>query len=282
MTKLPVFAAISDAYAFVWREQSAFLALAFPAVAGLALLMGAFGLAGHFLDLSRNFTSLRVFFFVYFVVTGGAHVFAIVAFSVAWHRVYLLGETAAPREAYRWHGRFLRFVWGYVKIFLVFMPVMYVVAKLVLPPLMTLVGSWGGQPFGSLFHLALLNWAVMFVAFGWVFARFAMVLPAAAVDAPRTLRDAWLLTEESGWRLFAAVAAATLPVSVLSFPVEYWVQAVQRHAPGLTLTSGLLSIFVGEALMFLAIALGVTALSAAYKRLSEAASPSPERPEPAA
>ena len=61
-------------------------------------------------------------------------VFAIVfcMYSVAWHRLYLVPEEqASAGAAYRWGGRQWRFLFNYVKVFLVMIPP-FIVAEIVI------------------------------------------------------------------------------------------------------------------------------------------------------
>ena len=100
-----------------------------------------------------------------------------------------------------------------------------------------------------------------------VSGRLALLFPAAAVDHRMTFGECWTTTRGNGWRLAVIVLLVAVPVwvaaNLLSAPIEYFGQTN-------SLTAILLAGLVDQTLGFLGVALGVTALSIAYRAVKVA------------
>lgn len=249
--KLPVMECVKETYAFVWRERRLFWTLAMPAII-LTSLIGTAGSWGlwHVLGEpdSPELFSERTHEWVQgnrpylveglsaMVVVMAVWTVVVVMYMVAWHRAYLLsGTDNSAASAYRWNMRQTRFVWAYVKSFLVLAPV-----------------------------FAFVIWLFA----GWFFMRLAPAFPAAAVDSQPSLREAWRLSRRKGWRLFWTMTLATLPATLLA-PFQSLIPGNSWEWGGAqgTLTLSLVGILIYNCLWFVGLALGVTALSISYRHL---------------
>jgi hypothetical protein len=121
------------------------------------------------------------------VQAGGFLVFGTV-FAVRWHRYMLLGESASAGLFPPGWGSFLL---AGIKIGLaIFLPTF--ILTLILPPIGALAG----------------------IALGLASARVSLIFPAAAVEQPISLRDAWDLIAGNYWRLFACLLLCVIPFGI--------------------------------------------------------------------
>lgn len=122
------------------------------------------------------------------VRAGGFLVFGTV-FAVRWHRYMLLGESMSAGLFPPGWGSFLL---AGIKIGLaIFLPTF--VLTLILPPIGALAG----------------------IALGLASARVSLIFPAAAVEQPIGLREAWDLIAGNYWRLFACVLLCVIPFGIV-------------------------------------------------------------------
>jgi len=137
---------------------------------------------------------------------------------VAWQRQLLLEEAPAllPRPGVR-HLRVL--------IALLFLTV---AAALPGALLFAVVGYLTSR-MESVFLLFLLLPGLAFP--GYLLARVSLYLPAAAVDRPLGLRQAWRTTRGEGWSLLLALALAALPLLLLALAVFSYLLGQPEEAP---------------------------------------------------
>lgn len=261
MQSLPVFEIIQSAFRFLWVERKDFLNYAaLPIVVlGLwhtlvsALQPGANSEAQSALDGLRPAL-------ISFAVIGGVILenAAKIMFAVAWHRRWL--DPAKDQT-----------VWGVLKwdssktVFLFRTILISILSFFAALPFMFL-GSMSmliGEPIvvGIVFIL------VWFVA-SYVFARFSPMLPAAAISEAIGIEESWKLTKGNGARLVVVLAVPTLLLLIIvltSFGLLGGV-AMPDFLAG-TMTGNLIFGLIVEFVTFAGIAMGVTALSMAYRRL---------------
>ncbi len=270
--KLPIFGIVKQAYGFVWAHRAEFWKLAIPAIVivsilgavfswGLWTLFGKAQSFGEYLENAANpeVADFQSFFWLWL---APMIVFAIVfsMYSVAWHRLYLVPEEqASARAAYRWGGRQWRFLFNYVKVFLVMIPP-FIVAEIVILGIAVAAAA-------AFIISQILLWLIL----GWFYARFSMLFPSTAADAHMTLREGWRITEGNGWRLLWIIVFVALPVGIVTWPVNSAVSVLLFETGAISsLTANLLTALLGQFFGFIGIAVGVSALSISYKRLVDA------------
>jgi hypothetical protein len=241
-TRLRVDRILVDAFGILWRRRRVFLTgLAFPGAAIVAL-QSAF----WYFDPEPPWASW---------LAWGARSLLWVIFAVICHRLVLLD----PHErdvgtVPRWSWRETRFVG-------------WVVAAYGLAMLATwLVILVGATLFGWMLSLVRLEEPFLSVAvpaagalsMTYLFARFAAVLPATAIDAQSSLKLAWEQTRGNGLRM--VVIAGALP-----WLVRYATWRLYSDEP--TLLEVALVTAAGTVL----IAFEIAALSLAYRELSSQA-----------
>ena len=287
--KLPVIATVSDAYRFVWRDRKSFWALALPGIAILAISTAVFSWSSwlvsgspdsleQYMDSTNLWSEsgLPAWFYVIWLVSMVIYLAVLVMYSVAWHRRYLVpGEGLSVWAAYRWHMRQTRFFLIYVKIVLLFIPLLFllvIVLGLIGGATAAIVYSLGVHPDSA--NAAAIGFAIqipLWMIIGWFFARVSMLFPATAIDNQMSVRKGWKFSRKNGWRLYWIIVFVAIPVWVISWPFSL-VFSYSGLESGLygSLTALVLWGFVTQFLAFIGIAVGVSALSISYKRLVEA------------
>jgi hypothetical protein len=245
-----------------------FWSLALPAVIVLALLSalsGLFGRPAH----SSQFGAAGLLWSLVYVVLQFA---AVVMYSVAWHRAYLVpADPMTPRAAYRWGPRQSKFLMAYFKLLGVFIPfglVVGIVASVFFP---VFVGGSVSTDTGQLAGQVIwFSWAMALVGM-WIYARLSMMFPAAAVDTPSTLKTSWRMTKGNGLSLFWIVVLVAVPITGLSVLITGAIVALyQSTGAGSILTVNLLASLITIFMTFVGLAVGVSAMSICYKRLTDA------------
>jgi len=128
--------------------------------------------------------------------------------AVTCHRIILLGESSVPKYGlHSWTSRETRFL-GWSAVLAFFMSIAVV-------------------PFGigAIFVPKEYRNYLVFLALlpaGYLFARFAVLLPSTAVGERHNTDWAWNITANNGWRLFALLMLAPAVSSVVTkvFPTE--------------------------------------------------------------
>lgn len=265
--KLPILSTARGAYAFVWRHRRRFFALAFPAIVVLAILtalvvwlpplVGPAGEEGGDPAVVRGLSWGEILVSIVTMIVW-------VLFAVAWHRRYLIpAEAATVGEALRWRHRQTRFLLITFGISL----------------LAFVIGSFGGMAaFGLLVAMdaflasrgevaSLPPVLAILVAYSlglFIYARLSLLFPATAVDHRLNLRECFKLTRGNGWRLVIILTLVTAPFLITRF-LGLATIALFGFFAGLTGT--LIGVFIEQTLTFAGIAVGVSALSIAYREL---------------
>ena len=246
MLRIPVFTTVLSAYAFVWRERRDFLALAFPAIVALAILIT---LSARLAAAAGAAAGIGLGFGV--LLLGVANLAVWVLFAVAWHRRFLLpDERATVRAALRWHRRHTRFLMLAIALF-----GLLALAGLLGGPLIMLV-------FGAVAGLG--GALILALVLTLCYARLSLLFPAAAVDHGLSFRNCWEMTRGNGWRLLWIVFLVGIPIGAIEALIDGLIGGVFRSD---SLTAPFLAALAGETLAFVGIGVGVSALSLAYRSL---------------
>ena len=269
MIKLPVLATARSAYLFVWRRRGRFFALAFPAIVVLGLLTGLFSGALRLALPDGDETrgpmpggSLESVFAIPLVMTILVAAAFLTMFAVAWHRYCLVaGERHSVRDTLRWGPRQTRFLFTAIGLAVLVMIATAAVVVIVVGVLSS--PDAAVSVFPAAFLAVLLS--------SYLYARLAVLFPAAALDRTMGVRDAWAMTKGNGWRLLAITLIAMIPASVAASIVQNVLSGL-AVALGLeaALTANLLVALVDQAFTLTETALGVTVLSIAYRALEAA------------
>ena len=260
MIPLPVLDTIRAAYAFVWRERRQFWQLTLPPLVILSILSALVQWGTVFtsetLDGVKALTVQRSGWVG--VLSFGLMLLNIwiwISYSVAWHRSYLLPQVRTSAvESYRLHGRQVRFFWTSFKIFMLMTPGLLIV------PLVATFAATG---------VLILTLGIL--AYGYIYGRILIRLPAIAVDDQMTFRDAWAVSEGNGFRLLGVVVGVALPFIVLSLPALILMGPLGVAAGAAKfLTVGLIGNLIIEFFSFIGLATSISALSIAYGSLRPA------------
>ena len=237
-SKIDIGASVRGAYTVVMENARLVVELAwlpFAILVGaevLALVLGGGGLLG------RGLAAL--------VRAGGFAVFGTV-FIVRWHRFVLLGETTSQTL---FPPGWATFFLTAVKIGLtVFVGAFVLVLIAAVPPhfLTALIAIAG------------------YIALALASTRVSLAFPAAAIERPISLREAWDLMAGNYWRLFACILLCYLPFGI----VHYLIGAVGLGLPWVV---RFVSEVIGLAVSFAGMAVIGSLLSEIY-RVVEGAAP---------
>ncbi len=257
MGKLPVWSTVLGAYDFVWYERRSFLTLAFPAIAILAILtilpVTIWGTAPG-TDEDVGPTAVEpgsgIGMMAFTVLYLGVMLVLWVTFSVAWHRHYLVrGEVATVRSALRWGRRQTRFL-------LLFFGVG---ALIVLPSII-------GGMLGILILDPIILTLLLNIGAGFIWARLALLFPSTAVDHRMSFGECWMFTRGNGWRLFLVIFLVEILIGVLISVTDKFLGQFDNWSVTLVVS------FANQTMVFIGFAVGVSALSIAYRFLSSGSS----------
>jgi hypothetical protein len=270
--KLAIFATIGAAFRFCWYHRGQFYSLALPAIVVLSILstlVSSAFLAGTNPTFFFDFFGLQVQstgepFGHYsgspWAVATELGVFIIMVmvfplYSVAWHRLFLLPrEDLTILDCYRWQSRHWSFLWANIKIFLFIIPIgllglLVTAASLILAPIVGIV-------------------LTLFVVM--CYARFSMWLPAAALDEKMELADVLKLTKGHGGQLAAILIITGLATGLMDgIATGLIAGASSSISVAGNLTQSLLTNLAIFSIMYAGMAVGITALSMAYAKLTE-------------
>jgi hypothetical protein len=289
MIKLPVIAIVLEAWATVWRQRHLFASLALPGIIVMALVGALQSL------LILNFVNdpgkaappenspvgmianMPIGFLWIVLATFAIFIALMVMYSVALHRAYLVtGQPNSPaptvRASYTWHPRHSQFLIAFAKLILLTIPLIIaaaVPASFIGGLLAVAIGAADAPGGPQLIVVFVLSQLIIWAVVGWFWSRFSMLFPAAAVDRPLSLRDAWQMGAGNGWQLFGVLGLLTVTAVAIGFPVQYLMRLVALEG-GLvgSLTASLLFSLVMECVTFVWITVSVIALSIAYQLLN--------------
>jgi hypothetical protein len=184
------------AFLIPWRERARFArALALP-VGLLASLWLTWHYSARQLPGWANWLAYAAYLVVYVLI------------AVRSHRLVLLGTEEATGMVPSWTRREGRFA-GYVLLVWLFMIPLYSLVQV-----LAFVFVHHGLGIEEKIATESSMW-VSSLAMWIAFARFALGLPAIAIDGPFDVRRAWRLSSGNLWRLFAVVGVLPLLASTL-------------------------------------------------------------------
>jgi len=184
--KLPVKRILILSFQLIKQRPVAFIRMGLP----LLLFILIFVLSNFFLDKSINFE----FGIIYTIFILSIFWFTIVMVVVGCHRTFLTNrENIHQIKSFRWQAREWKFVgWGLIVGF--FIAILYWIWGFI-------IFSLGMIQIGSPLTTAII-FQVLILPITYLFSRWSLVFPATALEDPdASIADAWLLSDENGWRL---------------------------------------------------------------------------------
>ena len=242
-TQLNVKRILLGAFVFPWHYREAFFkALIIPLLCIVAFEQGMGQIEHH----------ASIYYLMLFVLYLGA----MTLFSVVCHRLVLIDPKAvSSAPILRFGRRELRFLYWGILLSLVFMTIGLLWVLLVS---FTMQYSIGG-PDNLGWYVAIF---IAAIPASYVIARLSVLFPAIATDMEYSLKWAWRLTANNGWRL--AVIVAGFPVILAAV-----INVLYRDQASLMET--IVLSFVGTVLT----AVEVVAISLAYQELMKASENGP-------
>lgn len=269
MVKVSIWATVRESYGFVWYGRRRFASLATPAIVVLAILstlvtwLAASTVPGGAENRMAGPAGILL------VITVPASIFLWVVFSVAWHRAFLKpNESVTVSGALKWGRRQSRFLLLTIAVGLLIVLIMAGGALVALAASSLSGVDQTGFAQNNFLPLYLAGLACALVMSG----RLALLFPATTVDHRMTFGESWETTRGNGWRIAIIVFLVALPIWVaarlLSVPIMFFGQTN-------SLTAMLLAGLVDQTLGFIGVAVGVSALSIAYRVIMDAQTRAP-------
>ncbi|MBC8021857.1 MAG: hypothetical protein H7Y14_01985 [Burkholderiales bacterium] len=233
--KLDLSRVVAEAFALPWKRRDVFVkALALPALAIVAIQVG-WGMAEG-----------RVGTAVGWAAWAGYGILWIL-YAVACHRLVLLDLGSAEVSMMPGWGRRETVFVAWVLAICV---TTYVAAGLAVMTVGTVIANLFST---ALFEAVYQQFMLLLATY--VFARLALLLPAAAIDARTTFLEAWRQTRGNGWRMVVVVG-------VLPWTFRYLANFVEGDDPGMA--KGVIM----TALATILLAVEISALSLSYRQLA--------------
>jgi hypothetical protein len=235
--KLDLGRIVSEAFALPWRRRGEFArALAIPALAIVAIRLGGWLAA-------EKMTGAIAW------AAWGANGVLWILFAVACHRLVLLDRGGADIPVVPgWGRRETVFL-----LWLVFISVTTFVAGSLM---VITVGTVAVNLFSVAFFETFVQQS-MYLLGTYLFARLALLLPAAAIDVRSTFDRAWRQTRGNGWRMVVVVG-------VLPWTFAYLADFIEGDKPGVAV-----AVFMTVVATVL-LAVEISALSLSYRQLADA------------
>lgn len=254
--QLPASEITAEAFNDLWenrRDFTAFAALpvllvSIVGTATVALFAG--GLEG-FETLADIPPDVMMQLFVGSVINLIVSIAAYTAFAVAWHRRLLVGPEPTVGAAMRWGRR----QWLYFRRLLLLLINLFALT-VVLGILL------------STFLPAPLVLSALLIGVALIYARAAMVFPAAATDRAMRYGESISLTKGNGWRLFLPVVLVPVAVTFFGSIVVFEVSRLFGELVAASITARFLVTLAIQAINYIGFAVGISALSIAYQRLT--------------
>lgn len=266
------FRIIGRSFGYVWAERSEFIKMASLPIIVLSILSAVLWLVyppeplpapqgelsaeeATALILSQAFGGGRLWEML-------ADALLYVMFAVAWHRFFLVeDEETTVARALSWDANKTYFLFSLIGVFLAAaiagVPIV-LGFQLVLGGMAAPGSSGAGFLFGTLM-------AVMFYTMG----RLSLVFPAAAVGLRIGLRGAWNLSKGSGWRMAMILMLPYIPTFVAILIMATVLHGVLDAVGMADAATGKLIMALGtQAVAYFGLAVGVSALSMAYRELT--------------
>ncbi|MEE2761656.1 MAG: hypothetical protein VYE18_09440 [Pseudomonadota bacterium] len=278
--KLPVWEITAHTYRFFWAERGQFWLLAVPAIAVVSLLSSIAewraAATAERIDLIGGGALLQTPASVLFLaaISNLAKIWAYVCYSIAWHRSYLVpSEHVTIGSCYLWGARQWQFLWALVKISVVL--TLIIIGGILAISL--LAGMSTSQMNSEVFQVQAMGPPIIIMFFvaailiGATYMRLTVLLPAAAIDEGISISRVWALTQGNAFRLLGIAILVSIPMGILLMLVGGILGIAVGWAPEYgPLTSNLIRNLVEQFLSYIYIAIGISALSASYQRLSAA------------
>jgi len=103
---------------------------------------------------------------------------------------------------------------------------------------------------------------------GLVYARCSMVFPATAIDNHMGFSQGWDFTKGNAWRLLSIFVCSAIPIWLVTSPISVGVGELAILLGNYGSVSGTLSVaLINQILAFLALAIGIYAISIPYTHL---------------
>ena len=177
-------------------------------------------------------------------------------FAVAWHRRTLVGREATTiGAAMHWgrrHWRFLRriaLLMVNLFLLLLFLTAILSIALRGVFPLLPVLSA-------------------LLITLGLIYARVALVLPAAATDTPMTLVESARLTNGNSWRMLVAIVLLPMGVILVGRFAILLIAATLGGLIGPSVTAQFVLSLINMSVFYVGFAVGITALSLAYRELT--------------
>ena len=257
-------------YQFLWESRRDLLAMITVPVLALSLLSVAAGLA-----VPRDATTAEQ------VGAGGmlatiavliVSTLFYVMFAVAWHRRCLKPqEQTTIMTALKWDPRKTRFLFRSLAIAVVLLSVALPVAIIlsILGGSIAFFSTVGGADQKAV-PTTLIFFATIIIGglFMLINGRLSLWLPAAAVDEPSTMLEAWNLGQGNTWRLAGIILLACAPGFLFFLVADGMVRGFSQVAGiGGSLTYTLFATLILNLANYIVIASGVSAVSFCYRQL---------------
>jgi hypothetical protein len=270
--KVPLWRTAIDSYGFVFGNLDRFLALGWILllIAAAVQIVGALvmgerlGWGAETLQVSPAYVAVNILFSIIFYAM-------FLFFAVRWHRFYLLDERESVFSeilaARNW--RFL----GYI-LLLALAPFLPMVIGMIIGLGAAISGAGLPQEetvAGLLATFVLFAWLATFVLF-FVFLRFSLVLPAAAVDRPIGLGEAWRNMRGNTWRYIGAIILVAIPIIIvililMALFVPFLFAGMHGGGPRPPMTFLVVWNLVNMIFTFFGTAVGITVLSTFYRHI---------------
>ena len=276
---IPVFGTVREAYAFLWHQRRDFVSLAAPVFVVFAIL-GTL-LTGLFPELTSDIDEgvkpevpgtfvLLILPMIVIWVAGW------IMFAVAWHRKYLIpDDDVTVRAAYHWRRSHTCFLvagivvglWAGLTFILVFFP-----AILVAGPFIRSLWPEAPPEQWVFVMMGLGTWGIANVFAAYVAARYSMLLPSSAVDQGMSSAECWRFTRGNGWRLALISGLIAIAIFVITLALDV-LHILLFDSEGFIADS--VAVVFDQLVLFVGLALGISVLSIAYRRLMAVMPPAP-------
>jgi len=206
LKQLPVIATVKEAIQLVWRRRF----VVFRALIGTSLVLAA-------IDVVKIHFMQTLGWFGWLVLDLVIYSFVFTLFAVTCHRLVLLGDASVPRYGlHSWTSRETRFL-GWLAVIALY--VLLVVVAL------GLIGVGAAYSTDKELHKYVIPPFVVAAGIlaAYLFARIAVLLPAAAIGERHDTDWAFNTTAKNAWRLIAAVVLipAVPGLALYALPLEH-------------------------------------------------------------
>lgn len=266
MGKLPIWGTVQHSFGFCFSNLGSMMRLA--SVPILLVIAIAFvvpqpdftGLSEGARFESGTVALILIANILSFIVT--------VQFVTAWHRQFL-SDGGQPRWfAFSFGGRELRY------ILMTILTTLVIIAALIIPIILVAFLMFNAMQSGEFSALGVMAIPIVWGLSIFLWARFSMVLPAAAIGAPAGLKDSWRATKGSVLRIAAVqilmVLIIIIPLAIIMIIfMDVMVASMVVQAPEGALEAMRWFFIILSPVQLLVTAIIISSLSAIYKFLSE-------------